>query len=421
MKTTMPEHTTCAGSICEAPIDTDTCCDPQAECASFTCPEGYLMKDPMPEYSLCQGSVCADPTDTGTCCEPRQHCTEWTCPDGYKMKDPMPKNGTCAGTQCVDPTDLCTCCVAETPPPTPEPTSPPPATCDTFLCPKGYLMKDPMPLGSMCAGTTCEDPTDTDTCCVPQAACSSFTCPDGYTAMDPMPADAVCLGSTCENPTDVETCCKAEEPPPEPPAKCSTFSCPAGFALKANMPEDTICAGPICEDPTDTDTCCQPLAKCSTLQCPTGFVPAAMGLQCAGVACDESVDLGTCCKQEKCCVDHPEGCDQVKNLFDQPEKRVILVGWEGCPCTGIARKRFQAMDLCFDELTFPNPTDPKMQYMMCQYGEDNHSFIFMRSGKEANSKFNFEKNGFFFDERKMSADTLQNKCDTAGALETCPA
>merc|ERR550539_236478 len=131
------------------------------------------------------------------------------------------------------------------------------------------------------------------------------------------------------------------------------------------MSEDTVCAGVVCEDPVDTPTCCEPLANCRSMVCPDGYIPAGTGLQCAGGTCDEAVDLDTCCKEEPCCKDHPDGCDQVKSLFDIPNTRVLLLGWEGCPCTGIARKRFQGMDLCFEEVTYPDPMDPKMGYLMC--------------------------------------------------------
>jgi len=150
-------------------------------------------------------------------------------------------------------------------------------------------------------------------------------------------------------------------------------------------------------------------------------VPAGLGLQCAGATCTEAADLETCCEEEKCCHDHPQGCEDVKNLFDKPKTRVLLIAWEGCPCTGIARERFHNLDLCFEELSFPSPTDEKMRYMMCKYGSEHHSFIFMRNGNQANAEWNFEKNGFLFDKKVMSEDTLVDKCNLAGALKTCPA
>ena len=48
---------------------------------------------------------------------------------------------------------------------------------------------DPMPEHSMCAGAACEDPTDTETCCVPAAAeCPTMICPKGYLMKYPAPA-----------------------------------------------------------------------------------------------------------------------------------------------------------------------------------------------------------------------------------------
>ena len=48
----------------------------------------------------------------------------------------------------------------------------------------------------------------------------------------------------------------------------------------------------------------------------------------------------------------------------------------------------------------------------------------MRGGRQANAEWNFESNGFAFDERKMSADALQKKCDLAGCqkigMSPCP-
>merc|ERR1719401_1521197 len=77
----------------------------------MTCPKGYLMKDPMPEHSTCAGAACEAPTDTDACCEPLAECSTMTCPKGYLMKDPMPEHSTCAGAACEAPTDTETCCV----------------------------------------------------------------------------------------------------------------------------------------------------------------------------------------------------------------------------------------------------------------------------------------------------------------------
>jgi len=125
--------------------------------------------------------------------------------------------------------------------------------------------------------------------------------------------------------------------------------------------------------------------------------------------------------QEKCCTENPEGCKEFTQELDNTTHRAILFGWSGCPCTGIAKKRFEEKKLCYVEDTYPNPRDPKMKYLMCQYGDSHHSFIFMRESKEPNAKWLFKKNGFFFDKKRMPDEELTEMCTTAGAEMNCAA
>merc|ERR1719247_1028398 len=90
---------------------------------------------------------------------------------------------------------------------------------------------------------------------------------------------------------------------------------------------------------------------------------------------------------------------------------VALYGWGGCPCTNIARNRFNNMGVCYMQNVWPDWEDPKFKYLQCVYGDDNHSFIFFK-GK-------FYGNGFKFDDKVMSESTLDGLLAGADASKHC--
>ena len=84
------------------------------------------------------------------------------------------------------------------------------------------MPKKSFPGQTLCAGITCANPADTETCCQLLAKCISFTCPEGYLTKDPMPEHSTRAGATCENPNDTDTWCDL-------PQNCSDCICPQVF------------------------------------------------------------------------------------------------------------------------------------------------------------------------------------------------
>ena len=81
----------CKETKCEDCTDTETCCEPLAECTVMTCPSGYIIRDPVPENATGVGTTRKIPIDDETCCELLGECSTMDCPEGYFMTDPMPK------------------------------------------------------------------------------------------------------------------------------------------------------------------------------------------------------------------------------------------------------------------------------------------------------------------------------------------
>jgi uncharacterized protein (DUF2237 family) len=90
---------------------------------------------------------------------------------------------------------------------------------------------------------------------------------------------------------------------------------------------------------------------------------------------------------------------------------VVLYGWGGCPCTGIAQARLEALGTCYMQSVWPDTEDPAFKYLQCVHGEENHSFLFFDG--------TYYGNGFALDPKDMSDPDFQELLDDAGAVETC--
>jgi len=90
---------------------------------------------------------------------------------------------------------------------------------------------------------------------------------------------------------------------------------------------------------------------------------------------------------------------------------VVLYGWNGCPCTNIARKRFMAKGLCFLENVWSDPQDRRQQFLNCKYGKEHHSFVWI-GGK-------FLGNGFDMADDKLDQATFESKVNAAGGVYAC--
>ena len=55
---------------------------------------------------------------------------------------------------------------------------------------------------------------------------------------------------------------------------------------------------------------------------------------------------------------------------------LALLGWNGCPCTNIARSRFESVGACYLQQVWPTDTAPLYKHLQCLYGEQHHSFVF---------------------------------------------
>ena len=108
---------------------------------------------------------------------------------------------------------------------------------------------------------------------------------------------------------------------------------------------------------------------------------------------------------------------------------VMLFGWEGCPCTGMARARFASAGICHEEFTWGSTAEPLMAYLNCRFpwaagcplrgsngggcsgNGEHHSFIFMGG--------DFIDNGFGFSEFVLGNTRLDALVTSSGAQTTC--
>jgi len=81
---------------------------------------------------------------------------------------------------------------------------------------------------------------------------------------------------------------------------------------------------------------------------------------------------------------------------DISSSSLVLYGWGGCPCTGLARARFQERGVCYTENIWSSPDSLTLKYLQCRYGQEHHSFVW--AGGE------FVGNGHIFDPKRMSSD-----------------
>jgi hypothetical protein len=93
---------------------------------------------------------------------------------------------------------------------------------------------------------------------------------------------------------------------------------------------------------------------------------------------------------------------------DIASNAIVLYGWAGCPCTTIARSRFQEKGVCFLENVWSERISSTMSYLNCKYGEEHHSFVW------ANGQF--VGNGFAFDRDQMAEPSYAKLLSDSSAL-----
>lgn len=101
----------------------------------------------------------------------------------------------------------------------------------------------------------------------------------------------------------------------------------------------------------------------------------------------------------------------LQQLEEMVRSPVALLGWTSCPCTNIARQRFQGVGACFMEIVWPEPTAQLYKYLQCVHGAQHHSFIFI-GGR-------FVGDGFALEDGRMTQPAFESALARAGARRTC--
>ena len=99
---------------------------------------------------------------------------------------------------------------------------------------------------------------------------------------------------------------------------------------------------------------------------------------------------------------------QLARMMQQP---LALLGWSGCPCTNIARRRFESIGACYVQTVWPTDDAPLYKYLQCKYGQVHHSFVFV--GGE------FVGDGFALEERRLAQPAFSSMLERAQARLTC--
>jgi hypothetical protein len=121
--------------------------------------------------------------------------------------------------------------------------------------------------------------------------------------------------------------------------------------------------------------------------------------------------------EDGCAVQHPDAANVVTaTLATGEQKNLVLFGWDGCPCTGIAQARFSSATLCSQELTWSDPNSDVMKYLQCKVGDTSaHSFVYFRDG----GGWRYHGTGFAFAIDTMTENDLSQMSTTANVQTNC--
>lgn len=113
---------------------------------------------------------------------------------------------------------------------------------------------------------------------------------------------------------------------------------------------------------------------------------------------------------------YPNEASVFKQYTENAGNKVLLFGWLGCPCTGIAESRFAASSVCYEARTWANPDSELMMYLQCKEQKpDDHSFVYFRKG----GSFAHAGNGFALDEKAMTTETFNELVKASAAESNC--
>ena len=117
---------------------------------------------------------------------------------------------------------------------------------------------------------------------------------------------------------------------------------------------------------------------------------------------------GRTCEKDCTGIDGLTDAD-LENLRKMKSEPLALLGWMHCPCTGIARRRFEGAGACFVETVWPEDNAPLYKYLQCVHGSQHHSFVFF-GGK-------FVGDGFALSEDRMT--DFDSRLDDGHAVRMC--
>lgn len=117
---------------------------------------------------------------------------------------------------------------------------------------------------------------------------------------------------------------------------------------------------------------------------------------------------GRTCEKDCTGIDGLTDAD-LENLRKMKSEPLALLGWMRCPCTGIARRRFEGAGACFVETVWPEDNAPLYKYLQCVHGSQHHSFVFF-GGK-------FVGDGFALSEDRMT--DFDSRLDDVHAVRMC--
>ena len=99
---------------------------------------------------------------------------------------------------------------------------------------------------------------------------------------------------------------------------------------------------------------------------------------------------------------------KLAEMLHQP---LVLLGWAGCPCTNIARSRFESVGACYLQQVWPTDDAPLYKYLQCKHGEHHHSFVFFNGV--------FFGDGFALEAQRIAQPAFEAKVSAAGASLQC--
>lgn len=103
--------------------------------------------------------------------------------------------------------------------------------------------------------------------------------------------------------------------------------------------------------------------------------------------------------------------EDLSTLARMTSQPIALLGWASCPCTGIARTRFESVGACYVQTVWPEPDAPLYKYLQCVHGSQHHSFVFI-GGK-------FVGDGFALAEDRMSTAVFDSSLAAADTQHMC--